>query len=416
MLALSRSVPTMPFVHQSVLIVGGGLAAQRAAETLRARGHHGPLRVVCAEPVAPYDRPPLSKELLASGEGDSSFRPASWYAEQGVELLLGRRAAGLDVARRRVRLEDGEELGYDDLIVATGSRPRRLPALAGPNVHVLRTLADARALRAALVPGARLAIVGAGFVGQEVAATARGLGVDVTLLEAGPVPLAHVLGERLGTWFASLHREEGVRVELGAVVADALRGRPPGAAAPGAMEAGLPRVGGPPVEALALADGRVIAVDVVLVGVGVVPETRWLAGSPLAGDGVPVDDGARTLVPHVYAAGDVARPVGRGRCEHWEPAARMGAAAARSILGLPAAAAPPESFWSDQYGVRIHLVGEAAGADAIEVDGDLDARDFTAVLRSRGVLIGALLVGRPRELPTWRRRLAAEAQPERIAA
>ncbi len=133
-------------------------------------------------------------------------------------------------------------------------------------------------------------------------------------------------------------------------------------------------------------------------------------------DGVLVDEGGRTVIPHIYAAGDVARPFGRGRCEHWEPAARMGAAAARSILGLPAAAAPPESFWSDQYGVRIHLVGEAVGADAIEVDGDLDARDFTAVLRRHGALIGALLVGRPRELPTWRRRLAADAQPERIAA
>jgi 3-phenylpropionate/trans-cinnamate dioxygenase ferredoxin reductase component len=390
----------MPCVHQSVLIVGGGLAAQRAAETLRARGHHGPLRVVCAEPVAPYDRPPLSKELLASGAGDPSFRPASWYAEQGVELLLGRRAAGLDVARRRVRLEDGEELGYDDLIVATGSRPRRLPALAGrPNVHVLRTLGDARALRAALVPGARLAIVGAGFIGQEAAATARGSGVDVTLLEAAPVPLAHVLGERLGTWFAALHREEGVRVELSAAVDDA-----------------LPARAGAPVESLSLADGRAIGVDTVLVGVGVVPETRWLAGSPLAGDGVLVDEGGRTVIPHIYAAGDVARPFGRGRCEHWEPAARMGAAAARSILGLPAAAAPPESFWSDQYGVRIHLVGEAAGADAIDVDGDLDSRDFTAVLRRRGALVGALLVGRSRELPTWRRRLAAESEPERIAA
>jgi 3-phenylpropionate/trans-cinnamate dioxygenase ferredoxin reductase subunit len=387
----------MPSVHQSVLIVGGGLAAQRAAETLRARGHHGPLRVVCAEPVAPYDRPPLSKELLASGDGDPSFRPASWYAAQGVELLLGRRAAGLDVARRRVRLEDGEELGYDDLIVATGSRPRRLPVLAGrPNVHLLRTLADARALRAALLPGARLAIVGAGFVGQEVAATARRLGVDVTLIEAAPVPLVHVLGERLGGWFAALHREEGVRVELGAGLAEALPGGSFG--------------GGTPVESLRLADGREIGVDTVLVGVGVAPETRWLAGSPLAGKGVSVDESARTVVPHVYAAGDVAHG------HHWEPAARMGAAAARSILGLPAAAAPPESFWSDQYGVRIHLVGEAAGADAIEVDGDLGSRDFTAVLRRRGALVGALLVGRPRELPTWRRRLAAELEPERIAA
>ena len=397
----------MPRVQQSVLIVGGGLAAQRAAETLRARGHHGPLRVVCAEPVAPYDRPPLSKELLASGEGDPSFRPASWYAEQGVELVLGRRAAGLDVARRRVRLDDGEELGYDDLIVATGSRPRGVPLLAGrPNVHVLRTLADARELRAALLPGARLAIVGAGFVGQEVAATARGLGVDVTLIEAAPVPLAHVLGERLGGGFASLHREAGVRVELGAAVAEA---RPPGAAAPGSI-ASLPVAGGLPVEALVLADARAVEVDVVLVGVGVVPETRWLAGSPLAGDGVPVDDGARTVVPHVYAAGDVAHG------HHWEPAARMGAAAARSILGLPAVPSPPESFWSDQYGVRIHLVGEAAGADSIAVDGEPAARDFTAVLRRRGALVGALLVGRPRELPVWRRHLAAETEPERIAA
>jgi 3-phenylpropionate/trans-cinnamate dioxygenase ferredoxin reductase subunit len=399
LLALSRPVPTMPGVHQNVLIVGGGLAAQRAAETLRARGHHGPVRVVCAEPVAPYDRPPLSKELLATGDGDPSFRPASWYAEHDVELLLGPRAARLDVARRLVRLEHGDELAYDELIVATGSRARRLPGLFGrPNVHTLRTLADARALRAGLLPGARLAIVGAGFIGQEVAATARHLGVGVTLVEAAPVPLAHVLGDRLGRWFADLHREEGVRVELGAAVAEA-----------------LPAVAGAPVQSIVLADGRVIATNVVLLGVGVAPETRWLADSPLAGDGVPVDEGARTVVPHVYAAGDVARPIGRGRCEHWEPAARMGAAAARSILGLPAAAAPPESFWSDQYGVRIHLVGEAAGADAVEIDGDLAARDFTAVLSRRGALLGALLVGRPRELPNWRRRLA-EPSTERIAA
>jgi 3-phenylpropionate/trans-cinnamate dioxygenase ferredoxin reductase component len=399
LLALSRPVPTMPGVHQNVLIVGGGLAAQRAAETLRARGHHGPVRVVCAEPVAPYDRPPLSKELLATGDGDPSFRPAFWYAEHDVELLLGRRAAGLDVARRLVRLEHGDELAYDELIVATGSRARRLPGLVGrPNVHTLRTLADARALRAELLPGARLAIVGAGFIGQEVAATARRLGVEVTLIEAAPVPLAHVLGDRLGRWFADLHREEGVRVELGAAVAEA-----------------LPAVAGAPIQSIVLADGRVIATDVVLVGVGVAPETRWLVGSPLAGDGVPVDEGARTIVPHVYAAGDVARPIGRGRCEHWEPAARMGAAAARSILGLPAAAAPPESFWSDQYGVRIHLVGEAAAADAVEIDGDVAARDFTAVLSRRGALLGALLVGRPRELPNWRRRLA-EPSTERIAA
>jgi 3-phenylpropionate/trans-cinnamate dioxygenase ferredoxin reductase subunit len=374
-------------VSSSVLIVGGGLAAQRAAETLRARDHRGPIRVVCGEPIAPYDRPPLSKELRAE-----PFRPPGWYEEQDVELLLGRRAVGLDVASRRVTLEDGASLGYDELIVATGARPRRLPLFAGrPNVHSLRTLADTDGLRAALVPGARLAIVGAGFIGQEVAATARGLGVDVTLIEAAEVPLAHILGPRLGGWFADLHRGEGVRLELGVSVREA-----------------CPAVAGAPVDELVLTDGRVVGVDAVLVGVGVAPDTRWLAGSPLA-DGVAVDEGARTIVPHVYAAGDVTGG------QHWELAARLGAAAARSILGLPAAPAPPASVWSDQYGLRIHLVGSAAGLDAVEIDGSPKARDFTAVLRRHGAVIGALLVGRPRELPRWRRQLAQPTEERRAA-
>jgi NADPH-dependent 2,4-dienoyl-CoA reductase/sulfur reductase-like enzyme len=223
---------------------------------------------------------------------------------------------------------DGVELGYDSLLVATGSRARRL------------------------------AIVGAGFVGQEVAATARKLGVDVTLIEATATPLARVLPASLGAWFCELHRAEGVRVELGAA---GRRG-----AAGGRRSAG-----------------------------------------PLARAG-------RRRRPHRGAARlrDVAG------CEHWEPAARMGVGAARSILGLPGVEGPPPSFWSDQYGLRIQLVGEAAGADAIEIDGSVDARNFTAPLRRRGVVVGALLVGRPRELPLWRRRLADARQPqsERTAA
>ena len=196
-----------------------------------------------------------------------------------------------------------------------------------------------------------------------------------------------MLGPRLGGWFADLHRSEGVRVELGVSVADA---GPAGA----------------PVERLVLSDGQSVDADAVLVGVGVAPETRWLAGSPLA-DGVAVDDGARTIVPHVYAAGDVTGG------QHWELAARLGAAAARSILGLPAVPAPPANVWSDQYGVRIHLVGEPG--PEVEIDGRPEARDFTAVLRRRGVAVGALLVGRPRELPRWRRQLA-QIHEERSAA
>ena len=163
---------------------------------------------------------------------------------------------------------------------------------------------------------------------------------------------------------------------------------------------------GAPVERLVLSDGRIVDADVVLVGVGVAPETRWLAGSPLA-DGVAVDDSARTIVPHVYAAGDVTGG------QHWELAARLGAAAARSILGLPAVPAPPANVWSDQYGVRIHLVGRPG--PEVEIDGRPEARDFTAVLRHRGVAVGALLVGRPRELPRWRRQLA-QIHEERTAA
>jgi 3-phenylpropionate/trans-cinnamate dioxygenase ferredoxin reductase component len=374
-------------VPSRILIAGGGLAAQRAAETLRARGHDGAIRVICAEPVAPYDRPPLSKELVGT-----PFRPDGWYAKAGVELLLGRRACALDVRARRVTLDRGSE-AYEALVVATGARPRRLPALAGrPNALELRTVADAARLRSVLVPGARLAIVGGGFVGLEVAATARRLGVSVTVIEAAEAPLARVLGPPLGGWFAALHRDAGVRVELGAGV-----------------EAALPAVAGAPVSSLVLVDGRSVEADVVLSAVGVVPETRWLAGSRLAGNRVAVDECGRTVVPGVRAAGDV---VGG---DHWEPAARLGAAAARSILGLDMAPVPPASFWSDQYGIRIQLVGSAAGADAVELDGSLDDRSFTAALWRRGVLCGALLVGRPRDLPTWRRRLA-DAAIERKAA
>jgi 3-phenylpropionate/trans-cinnamate dioxygenase ferredoxin reductase subunit len=329
------------------------------------------------------------QELVAT-----PFRPAKWYAENDVELLLGERAVALDAGSRRVALAGGESVAYAALIVATGSRPRRLPALAGrPNVHELRTAGDASRLRSALVPGARLAIVGAGFVGLEVAAAARALGVDVTLIEAAEVPLAGVLGASLGGWFARLHRSEGVRVLTGAGVLSA-----------------LPAVAGADVGELVLEDGRVVAADVVLSAVGVVPDTGWLGSSPLAGDRVLVDAGGRTAVPGVWGAGDVTGG------EHWEPAARSGAAAARSILGLPDAAAAPASFWSDQYGIRIHLVGSASGADDVALDGSVEERSFTAVLRRRGALLGALLVGRPHELPTWRRRLAAALEPERKAA
>jgi NADPH-dependent 2,4-dienoyl-CoA reductase/sulfur reductase-like enzyme len=372
-------------VPSDVLIAGGGLAAQRAAETLRARGFDGPLRLVCAEPVRPYDRPPLSKTLLAGEVEDPSFRPGRWYAEQGVELLLGARAAGVDVGARRLRLADGSSLPYGELLVATGGRARTLP---GPAL-TLRTLADARALRARLIAGARLVVIGAGFIGLEVAATARGLGVEVTVLDTLPVPLSRVLPAPVGAWFAALHRAEGVRLELGARVA-------------GVEPAGV-----------RLGDGRLLEADTVLVAIGSEPDADWL-GFP---GGVPVDACGRSGLPHVWAAGDVA--LAAGRCDHWEPAARQGAAVARAMLDLPVAPPAPLSAWTDHYGVRVHVLGEGAAADEVEVDGDPAARDFTAVLRRAGRPVGVVLAGRAHELPGWRRRLAAARtthDPERTAA
>ena len=380
--------------ENGILIVGGGLAAQRCAETLRRRGYEGPVRMVCAEPDPPYDRPPLSKELLA-GEMEEeavAYRPAWWYEEKQVELLLAMRAAALDPATRTVGLDSGAELRYDALVIATGSVPRRLPFLDGfENVRALRTLADARALRAEVGPGARVAIVGAGFIGQEVAATARRLGAEVTMIEALQAPLAPILGTEVGTWFAELHLSEGVRVLTGAT-----------------LESAVGRAGR--VEELALADGGRVACDAVLVGVGTAPATAWLEGSGLAPQGVLTDAGGRAGLPGVFAAGDASVPFdprfgGHARTEHWDAAAWQGAAVASAILGEPPATPPLPSFWSDQYGLRIQYVGHARHADAVMIEGDPAERSFEAVFSRGGVPVAGLAVGRPRSIPALRKRI-----------
>jgi 3-phenylpropionate/trans-cinnamate dioxygenase ferredoxin reductase subunit len=208
-------------MSDGIVIAGGGLAGQRCADTLRRAGYEGCIRMLCGEARAPYDRPPLSKAVLAGPEAENGLglRAQSWYADHGVELLLGARAEALDCARHVVTLDDGHSLGYEQLLIATGSRPRRLALLDGfANVHSLRTLEDARALRTALADGGRLVIVGAGFIGQEVAAAAAKAGVHTTIVEAAAAPLAAVIGPVVGTWFAELHRSEGVDVILGASV------------------------------------------------------------------------------------------------------------------------------------------------------------------------------------------------------
>ncbi len=379
--------------EKGVVIVGGGLAAQRCAEGLRRRGYEAPVRIVCAEPDPPYDRPPLSKEVLAGSAEEESvaYRPSWWYEERQIELLLGARAEQLDAEARTVTLDSGAVLGYEKLLIATGSAPRRLPFLEDyENVHYLRTLADARRLRAELVPGARLAIVGAGFIGQEVAATARRLGVEVTMLEALDVPLERILGAELGRWFAEMHLDEGVRVISGAMLE-------------GARGAGR-------AEELVLADGRRLACDAVVVGVGTAPATAWLQGSGLDERGVRVDAACRTTLPGVFAAGDASIPFDprfgvHARTEHWDAAAWQGAAVAKAMTGEYPGTPPLPSFWSDQYGLRVQCVGHPHHGDDVLLEGDPAERDFEAVFSRGGVPVAGLAVGRPRAIPTLRKQI-----------
>ena len=366
------------------VIVGGGLASQRCIQALRGRGYTGRVTLVGGESRLPYDRPPLSKALLAGAVDPRqlALRPEAWYVEHAVELVLGRAAVALRPGEHTLVLDDGVDLRYDRLLVATGSHPRRLELLDGAdNVHVLRTCDDAVALREALLPGARLAVVGAGFVGQEVTATARRLGLAVTLVDPAPAPLLPVLGAPLGQWLARMHAEEGVDVRLSVTVA---------------------RVhGNGRVESLELTDGKRVEADAVLVGIGVDPATGWLEGSGLAGARVGVD--GATAVPDVFAAGDAAGG------QHWDAAARQGVAAAHGMLGLVPPSPRPPSFWSDQYGVRLQLVGAPSGHDRIDLDGDPASRDFHAVFRRDGRPVAGLAVGRPHVLPHLRQLIV---QPE----
>jgi 3-phenylpropionate/trans-cinnamate dioxygenase ferredoxin reductase subunit len=376
-------------VTRPIVLAGGGLAAQRCAETLRRNGHAGRLVMVCGEAVPPYDRPPLSKELLAGGCDEQAvrLRPDAWYAEHGVELMLGTPATGLDAGACELELGD-RRLAYDRLVIATGADARRL----GGGL-TLRDLADVRALRGRLEPGAHLAIVGGGLIGQEVAATALGLGAEVTVLEREPVPMAAILGPEVAGLLAQMHSAAGVRLVCDAKV--------------GAVHADRVEIDG----------GIVLACDAVLVAIGGVPATGWLAGTELeAPAGIPVEPGGVTAVPGVHAAGDCARPGGIGH-DHWESAARQGSDVARAILGLPIPGLPPHSFWSDQHGTRLHVVGRPDLGERVVIDGDIGRRDLAAhYFDADGRLVGALLVGRGREMPAVRRRLSEQPTPERTAA
>ena len=353
--------------RETFIIAGAGLAGAKAAETLREEGFDGRVVLVGAEPELPYERPPLSKAYLAgkAARDDAHVHPADFYAAHDVELMLGVTATGLDVEAHRLELAGGESLRYDRLLLATGAVPRRppIPGADLDGVLVLRTLADADALRARIAGGARIAVVGAGWIGCEVAASARSAGAAVTLIEHGAAPLARVLGPRLGGFFASVHREHGVDVRTGARVE--------------AIE------GDGRVERVRL-DGDVVDCDTVVLGVGVQPDTRLAVAAGLAvEDGIVVAPDLRTSAPDVFAAGDVASAehprYGRHvRVEHWANALNQGPAAARSMLGRGAPYDRLPYFFSDQYDVGMEYAGLHAPEDRLVVHGDLEERRFRA--------------------------------------
>ncbi|KNX37558.1 NAD(P)/FAD-dependent oxidoreductase [Luteipulveratus halotolerans] len=351
-----------------IVVVGGGLAGAKTVEALRERGFDGPLLVVSAEDRLPYERPPLSKDYLQTGEGldDATVHPVEWYDEQHVELRRGERATALDVQARTVRTDAGDDLPYDTLVLATGATPRRLdlPGADFDGVLSLRTVEDSDRLRAAFADGARVVIIGGGWIGLETAAAARKAGADVTVLESLEQPLLRVLGPKMGAMFADLHRSQGVDLRTGVTV-EAIEGEGS-------------------VSGVRLGSGETLPTDVVVVGIGAAPSVELASDAGLKiNDGVVVDASGRTSDEHVYAVGDVARyPDALSgkeiRVEHWANALNHPASVAAAILGEDASYDDLPYFFSDQYDLGMEYVGLADPSDEVVVRGDLDGRELIA--------------------------------------
>lgn len=378
-----------------VLIVGGGLAAVRTAEQLRRQGYAHPVTIVGAEAQLPYDRPPLSKEFLRGEVDNVDLKPIEFYQQNGISLRLGVGARGVDAQAHTVTLADGTILGYDQLVVATGLVPSRIPACPDlDGIHVLRSFEQSRALRRRAATARRAVVVGAGFIGCEVSASLRGLGLDVVLVEPQPTPLAAVLGAQVGELVTRLHQAEGVDVRTGAGVA-AIRG-----------------TGG--VESVRLTDGCEVATDLVVVGIGSRPAVEWLAGSGVeVADGVVCDAVGRTSAFDVWALGDVASwrdSMGsQTRVEHWSNVAEQAKTLVAALLKLdsdPRVVVP--YFWSDQYDVKIQCLGRPQTADAVHLVED-DGRKFLAYYERAGVLVAVVGAGIPERVRQARGKIAAGA-------
>ena len=385
-----------------LVVVGGSLAGLRAVESARRAGYEGRITLIGAELHLPYDRPPLSKDFLRPNHpATPNFHRTEDHLrdELKLDLRLGRAATALDTEAHVITLEGEEEVSYTALVIATGVNARQLPDTAHlAGVHSLRTIDDAVAIRSALDAGARdVVIVGAGFIGSEVAAAVRDRGLQVTILEAGAVPLARAVGEQMGAICARIHERHGTVLRCGV---------------------GLEAVEGDSrVRRVRLTDGTSLAADLVIVGIGGEPATRWLEGSGLELDnGIVCDKTLRAGVDGVYAAGDVVRWTNpmfdqQMRLEHWTTAAEQGAAAARNALA-PSDATPFETvpyFWSDWYRHRLQFVGLPAADEVQAVVGDADSETFLALYRRGDRVTGALGVDQRKLVMRLRGMIAARA-------
>jgi len=393
----------------TVVVVGAGLAGGNAALALRSKGFDGRVIVVGDEDHPPYSRPPLSKQLIR-GEFEVPrvhLRPASMWEKRDIEFMLGRAVSSLDPAAHRVVLSDGEPVAYDAVLLATGGRARTLPGHKPVDgVHVLRTIDDALAIRQHLGPGKRLLIVGAGFVGAELAASAAMLGTHVTALEAAGVPLGRGLPAVLGEIYGRMHAAHGVDIRVNATVSEVVAG-----------------AGG--LVVTRLTDGTVFESDAVVVAIGLEPDVSLAATAGLAVDnGIVVDEYCRTSAPDVFAAGDIANhpnPIlgQRVRVEHWQNAQHQGAVAAHNI-----AADGPDGYemfaevpwvWSDQYDVNLQVAGRPLPTDEVVFRGDTESSEFSAMLLRDDVLIGAVGVNCADDVRAVRAAVGQRLRPDRRA-
>jgi len=375
-----------------IVVIGGGVAGAAAVAELRKEGFEGELTLVSAEDTVPYERPPLSKEFLVGDPGDGAVKDPAWYQQQSVGLRLGLRATGLDLAGRTVTLSDGSALGYDQILLATGVRPRLLPGVEGDGVCYLRTIADATELRDRIHAAGHVAVLGGGFIGCEVAAAAIRLGKRATILEALPTLLYRALGPDLGDVMAGIHRDEGVDVRTGQQV-QTVQPCPWGGVQ------------------ITTADADIDA-DVLVVGVGTVPNTELAqqAGLP-AGNGIDVDEHFATAAPGVYAVGDVAaqRLPGRQsrvRVEHHDTATRHGRAAAHAMLGRREPFRDVHWFWSDQYDHTIQSAGLPDDSAELVIRGSLEQRSFSAFSLDGGRVRTVISLNRPADVLAARRLIA----------